>query len=1040
MKDRTLITLSLAVCVSGILGCRAHEDAAQTDTRSTYRQNRYGRPLSEAWRYGTVFVPRDLPAVRNNNPLAGKDIPRLHPKALALSRNEDLLYVAVQGTEQSPRSDLHVLDLPSGKTHRVLRVGRRPIAIIRHPNGHHAVVINELSNYLSLVDLDRSVVLARIPADYYCQSGVFSANGSSFWVSNRYLGQVLRYDVSGDAYSPEMLRFSLRRIGGFSDATFLGNAEPSAALAEALRLRGVVLPKQGVTNKRGFGGVNAVLRARCGTCHAEVAGGLLVGPDPVANFLSAAENSVPGEPDESPLLRAVLPRSEGGFGDAREGTAFHKGGALLQRESAEYRTIASWILAADRGPGIPTGNEGAHPHSLVLSSDERWLFAGNTGTQDIAVISTATDELIGAIYVQNAVLDLAIVPGKADMLVVATLGAGFGAARERDPHGGETWERASEAAQFSILRDPSTTDPFPIAQQAVLGPFDAVDGTANSKMRDIQNDLVAVALGDDFAKNLHHGGGPTARLRDYTLLANRYEALPAYTRYTSDTAEATTGDVKGDIPPELMRVPGAFPEALAVAGHRLYALMSGSFELVSWNAQPEARDPSERLVPLRVFGTGLLPRGFVLSHVHHAHEVTPSPQRAYIANELADSVTVLDLDTGKRRDIALSSRQPFALSNDAERGALIVHSAVFSSDGDTSCVHCHIRDTGDGRGWGAAETVGQDRNGHLTHGGTLGIPQMRNVYAIQPYYFEGTHLLSEGQGADINEPASSIDFDRPIWAGDFTSVLSKVPLHRRRALHEELKERVEVRKLGAIGYDLEAKRSAFIRSQSQRYFGRPYELRDLYRFVGAWLGEQNHLLPNPYDQDHPAIVRGRALFNDPSVMCGVCHVEPEFTNKSARFAPNERRALPPLTTITRRDASYTLASVHAVDYANGVPASVRHGDKGRVEAEEGSFTTMQLRGLFDRPPAFLHHGRARSLREVVLTPGHYATRSFRLPVLQGGEVIRQGRRELGFNERRERTPDGPVNEQSQIVDTHGGTSHLTARQVDDLVYFMLSIE
>ena len=102
--------------------------------------------------------------------------------------------------------------------------------------------------------------------------------------------------------------------------------------------------------------------------------------------------------------------------------------------------------------------------------------------------------------------------------------------------------------------------------------------------------------------------------------------------------------------------------------------------------------------------------------------------------------------------------------------------------------------------------------------------------------------------------------------------------------------------------------------------------------------------------------RGEALFHDARVMCSVCHTAPEFTNKTALLAPNDRRALPALTTNTRRDASYTLVSVRAMQVANDLKEfmTIDPEDRGRVEDQEGSFTTMQLRGIFDRPPTFLH--------------------------------------------------------------------------------------
>jgi hypothetical protein len=101
---------------------------------------------------------------------------------------------------------------------------------------------------------------------------------------------------------------------------------------------------------------------------------------------------------------------------------------------------------------------------------------------------------------------------------------------------------------------------------------------------------------------------------------------------------------------------------------------------------------------------------------------------------------------------------------------------------------------------------------------------------------------------------------------------------------------------------------------------------------------------------------------------------------------------------------------------------------------------MQLRGLFDRPPVFLHHARARSLREVLLTPQHPGAREFRFPVFMGDEEVRPGRMEIGFNETTTRDEKGNLDRKNQVFDTHGATSHLTPRQIDDLENFVMGIE
>ena len=994
-------TLALAALLAGLAGLAvaiAGSDpaiGARVDAEAKrWTRTRFSHLTSEVWRYGQPFRRRDLTPVANNQPWPEPVPHRDRPERLALDAAGTRLYVTLAGTEAEPGRELAVVDLVTGQVRPRIRVGLRPYRAVLHPDGRHLLVTNELSNYISVVDTGRDVVVGEIPADFYCQGIAIRPDGRRAWVANRYLDQVLVLDLEP---GPGGLTGRVREVGGFDERVFEDE-------------------------------LDAVLRARCGRCHAEETGGYVAGPDPIANFLSAVENSVGGRPDESPLVRAVTSRLDGGFGDERRTPEYHAGGVLFAPGEESLERLVDWIRRAEGGPGIRVGNEGSHPKDIVLAPDGRHLFVGNTGTMDVSIVDVAARREVGGIYIQNVAAHVTVVR---DWLVVLTMGVGFGAAKARDPHGAETWDREHPAAQFTVLRDPKTTDPHPLDRQAVMGPFDAVDGTWNFKMRDIQSDVVLVEL-DRLSIPAARPGAPL----DYLLRAAAYESHPGWVRYTSDTAEATTGDVKGDIPPELQRVHGAFFEWAAVDGDALFTTMAGTFELVEWRAHRDATDPAARLEPVRVYETGLRPIGVVVGRVG-----TPSAGKLYVANQLDETVSIIDRATGDRRDVIVGDQRRPPLDTDAEKGELIAHTTVFSSDGDTSCLHCHYRDTGDGRGWGAGETIGQDRDGHFTPGGTLGIPQMRNLFAIQPFYFEGTHRLGEGQGADINEPASSIDFDRPVWAGDFTAIESPVPPEARRPQHEEFKERVEIRKLGAAGYDLDERRNAFVRHQSMRYFGAAYDLADLYRFMSAWMGNTTHLLPNPYDAEHPAVQRGERLFNDARVMCGVCHAAPEFTNKSEILTHNDRRALPPLTTITRRDASYTLAGVRAVERANGRDdLDLDPDDAGRVEDREGSFTTMQLRGIFDRPPVFLHHGRARSLREVLCTPDHPARRHYRYPVLLGPEEVRPDRMEIGFNESTRRTPEGPLDALDRVPDTHGGTSHLTPRQLDDLTDFMRSIE
>lgn len=1023
--------LGTAVLWCGSMGLQAGETA---ETKPHLR-NAFGIYSSEVWRYKSTFTPRDLEPVSNqfvveNNPDYVRDPDRDKPARGVLSKDGKKLYVTLQGTEHQPGDEVSVVDVEREQVIKRIKVGRWPYQAVLHPGGRFVVVVNELSNYLSVIDTTIDEAVGKIPLDYYGQGLVFTRDGTRAYVAIRYLDQVLVLDMQEDK---DTLTGKVHIVGGFDEAAFYGEEKISDALKAELQDRNLSPEKLASVTEDGIGGINAIFRARCKSCHIEAAGGFVSGPDQELNYLSAIENSVPGYPEKSPLLRAVIPRSIGGFGNDRVTPEFHPGGSLFKEGDPDIERIANWVRNAANGPGIRVGNKQSHPKDVALSSDEKYLFVGNTGTQDIGVIDTTSLTEVSGLFIQNVANNVVVYQNpktKQDSLIALTMGAGFGTPKERDPHGGETWDRDNPAAQFTVLRDKDTTDPLPLAEQFTMGPFEGVDGTWNFKMRDIQNDIVLFDL-----SNIRFPRKEASKKIDYAVMANKYESHAAWVRYTSDTAEATTGDIKGDIPPELQRVPGAMPEWAVIDGDRLFVTMSGSFELVEWKIDPDAADPAERLVPVKTWETGLRPLGVV------AGTRGPADNKLFVMDQLGETVTVINRETDAVSRISVGNVQPPAPFTDAERGGLIVHTTVFSSDGDTSCQHCHYRDGGDGRGWGAAEVIGQTRDGNFTSGGTLGIPQIKNLFVAEPFYFEGTHLLVEGQGADVNEPMSSIDFDRPIWAGDFSQIESKVPLEDRRLMHEEFKERVESRKLGHEWYDLEERRAAFIRQQSLRYFGKEYELRDLYRFVGTWMGYERRLLPNPFDKEHPSFTRGRNLFNSANVMCGVCHSEPEFTNKSKELANNDRRALPTLTTITRRDASYSLASVNKLEALNGDPLKLpRGGDTGRIEVPEGTFTTMQIRGIFDRPPVFLHHARARSLREVLLTPKHPGAREYRFPVYMGDEEVRPNRLEIGFNETTGRDAQGNLDRRNQVYDTHGATSHLTPRQIDDLENFLMGIE
>lgn len=994
---RELVVSTLSICV--LLTVAPAQAAAPGDDGPSL-ESRFARLTSDVWAYGAEFRRRDLEPVPNPNPDAEPQPHRDHPYRMALTADGAKLYVALAGSEGAPGDDVSVFSVTDGVVVGRIRVGRRPNFVRAHPDGRHMLVTSTYSNYISVIDTTTDRVVTEIPADFYCEDIHFAADGRRAWVANRYLGQLLELalDVEGGALSG---RVAVR--GGFDDQSFVAET-----------------PAEGSPRE--------VLRRKCsgGRCHTTTRSGFYAGPDATRAFLSAVRNARPGDPAGSELLRAVLSTDQGGYANERSRPNAHAGGrAVLTTDDEDYKAIAAWIRESADGPGIPVGNPGSRPVSLAPSADGKHLYVSNLGVQEVSVVDLEAGEEVGAIHLQSLPLDVAVFHDAergAEWLLATSTGAGFGAPKERDPYGGETTERGHPLAQYSVLRDPETSEPLPLERQNVLGPFVAVDGTAAFKMRDLQSDIVAVnanALGLDALD------GPPG----YLMVANRYEAHDNWVRFTSDSAESLANDVHGDLPPDLMRVVGALPYASDVVGDRLWVAMAGTYQVVEYRIDAAATEPSDLLEPVSVYETGFSPRAIVAGRPGTAAE-----GRVFATNYYGETLTVVDTSTRESREVAIGAVSPRFPATNSERGAVFVQSTVFSVDQDTACVSCHISDTSDGRSWGAGQVIAQLDDGNMVSGGLLGIPSLRNLWPIQPFYFEGTHTAYDAQLDDAREHTAMVDFVAPTPAGDFTTITHPTPLAERRHVHDEIQEKVNLKPIGPTAADLEERRDEHIRRVTARLFGKAFVFRDFQRFIGEYQSAEARLLPNPFDGANPSVIRGRSLFNDSRVGCSACHVAPDFTDKSRALSAEATRSLPALVSSVPRDRTFTLFSPSAMDRLNGFTPDVEPWEEGRVEEVEGRFTTFQLRGLFDRPFSFLHHGRALSLVEVVATPDHPSLGRFKYPPLRGGELVRSGGMELGFN------MIALPEQAGYLVDTHGATSHLNVYEVRDLVNMMKAIE
>jgi len=470
--------------------------------------------------------------------------------------------------------------------------------------------------------------------------------------------------------------------------------------------------------------------------------------------------------------------------------------------------------------------------------------------------------------------------------------------------------------------------------------------------------------------------------------------------------------------------------------------MQGSGEVQELQVNVDAADPSDRLTPVRNYRTGAQPFGIAAGVAG-----TVSAGKLFVANFYGSSLSVIDRATGASREIPTDPalfKLPLGVTS-AERGEFLVHTSAFTSDNDQSCVSCHYRELSDGRGWGVSQIQGQEylpgqtKVGNLVEGTTMLPPQQKSLWAIQPFFLEGSLSIYDPRSM-LMEHCPADDFRDRTGQGDFRDIEAHVPVLAVQDIQSKTTSSADNES------NLEERRAEFFRRQSLKYFGKSFVLRDFQRFVGEWQAHEPRLMPNPFDQDAASVNRGRALFNHPQLGCVSCHPAPNFAKKD--FPNNPRQVVPPQVPLSVRDTGFTLISMHRLDYLAGIRRDLEPWDIGRAETpgQNQHITPLQLRGAWDRPPLFLHNAMARSLREVIAAPGVPGLGWFKYEPLFGGSPERPGRREIGFNETY-MIPKGTNAAKVHLKtggriasDAHGGTSQLTPQQIDDLVAYLETIE
>lgn len=918
------------------------------------------------------WIRQSLNPIQNPDSNSINQPNRLKPFRLITSENGKKAYITLSGKEINPGTEVAIIDIEKGQETGRIKVGSGPNGITLHPSGHWAFVANRFSNFISVIDVERDSVINEIPVPYYCEEIVFSHDGYTAYISNFSTNQILLIDIH---VKNKTIQGQLRNIG-YEPREFIGKPKNYKSKQE----------NDSITYSKPS--INSILRGSCGTadCHLYEIGNFYSGPDLEKAYKSAMTHIFPGDPVNSPLLKSVISEKDGGWANRVDGR-HHAGGVVFKdlNKNLDFLILKNWIAELEVGQGIEVGDK---PRDMILSPDGQTLFVANTGSLDISVINLIELKEIRRIYMRSPVCDLIWVD---DYIVAATLGVGSGHPKKHNP-GREGIDRNNPETEYTLFRDLKTGKPLPLAEQDPLGPYDDIDGTAQEKFRDITNDIVV------FKPNV-------------TDVA-AYQANDKFTRYTSDSFESLMGDKKGDVSKELMKVIGAFPEQMVLFNNHLYVTMSGTFQVQEWEINFDAQ-ASKRLIPKRVFKTGYKPMGIAVAG-----------NSLIVVNQLDETLTIISLDSGEQQKIVLkNSEAPFP-STDFEKGEFFVQTSIFSVDQDQSCVHCHFRDASDGKRWSVSQVMGQSRDGDERTGGSREIPDIRALFHKVPFFIEGTLSMDEALTM-MMEHNPLVDFQNNTPVGDFSKIYADIQDESNQSKSADAIVVATGKKWENANVDLADlvdRREAFFKRQSLKYFGQEFSFREIQKFIGDYQGGEPRLLPNPNMPTDPMVLYGKELFENPLVGCASCHPAPSFTDKEHVY--NQNKAFPPLVTPTARDNIHTLISADRIDYLNGYERSWDTEDIGRIEEKEGFFAAPSLLGIWARPPRFLHHGGAISLREVLCTPGHPALRP-----LPSTRMIpeRPDHWEIGLNEL------------NGVPDTHGVTSHLSVWEIECLIKFINSI-
>ncbi|MFO0556408.1 MAG: beta-propeller fold lactonase family protein [Polyangiales bacterium] len=484
------------------------------------------------------------------------------------------------------------------------------------------------------------------------------------------------------------------------------------------------------------------------------------------------------------------------------------------------------------------------------------------------------------------------------------------------------------------------------------------DSTANVNFQDQQNEIAVIRASDGAIVRRYTSD--TTCCRDFRDVAPED---PRLGEFVADRARWIVG--------------GSIPEAGALCDGRLWVAYLGSSEVQTFDLDVERGE-------LRAAARGPTPHG--------ATGIACVERGAAVVSTLAERLSFYEAPDRPRQDVVVGDvRGGEFPATDQEIGELVnVATAPFTVDGDQSCVMCH-------REFGNLEKPFSMPLLVHPEGTRMTMPH-RGLADTRPWFFESA--MDENNFFPVlNEFARIENFcctDPQLWTTSHPAPadceLSPPPECSSRPYPRNLPSR--------NAFYLAAASATLGRTRSiGDAFDLPLNFQGITRAIGLSLLHRSRLLPNPNDPDAASVQRGRALFESTAVGCSACHRGAGLA-ASTGDAIDGRVRFGPVVSPLRSADGRNLDTI-SDGFIRTFPETVQ-------QDLSPQFGAPTLRGIWAHSSRFLHDGRARSLREVVLTPGHAA--------------LRAGER--GFNE-----TEG-------VPNTHGATSHLSANQIDDLVAFM----